>query len=284
MISDLSPALLGAWRRLRDHLAATAAAVNDGVGCAGDAPDAAVAADLGVCLLLRARKARRHNSPAEDASLLLAATTVAMKAHFDDFYVNKYMARIGGLEAPRELAELEAHLFVTLLGGRAQVSAEELRAAQSGLRVASKRRNRRPRARASFPQGRAQRDTTTPATVRRRSSDDRERAPPTVRTLRGVDPSFASAAPSATPFDRAAARAKGAAIVAAMNRKRPERRAPTPHGDQGFAHRHNQHHHNHRRHPTWVAQPTQAPPVVHHQRWPEPTVWVRVNPGTHMPA
>ena len=91
-----------------------------------------LAVALGACLLRRALR-QDHDvgaAPSPDTlhRLLLAATTVAMKAHFDDFYVNKYMARIGGLEAPRELAELEAHLFVTLLGGRAQVSAEELRA------------------------------------------------------------------------------------------------------------------------------------------------------------
>jgi len=88
---------------------------------------------LGLCLIMRVwRTHRAAPSPDTLHRLLLAATTVAMKAHFDDFYVNKYMARIGGLEAPRELAELEAHLFVTLLGGSATVRQKEIRATLDG--------------------------------------------------------------------------------------------------------------------------------------------------------
>eukprot|EP00672_Neobodo_designis_P023262 CAMPEP_0174850096 /NCGR_PEP_ID=MMETSP1114-20130205/19037_1 /TAXON_ID=312471 /ORGANISM="Neobodo designis, Strain CCAP 1951/1" /LENGTH=138 /DNA_ID=CAMNT_0016084529 /DNA_START=247 /DNA_END=660 /DNA_ORIENTATION=+ len=52
---------------------------------------------LGLCLIMRVwRTHRAAPSPDTLHRLLLAATTVAMKAHFDDFYVNKYMARIGG--------------------------------------------------------------------------------------------------------------------------------------------------------------------------------------------
>jgi hypothetical protein len=84
---------------------------------------------LGLCLIMRVwRTHRAAPSPDTLHRLLLTATTVAMKAHFDDFYVNKYMARIGGLETPKELGELEAHMFLTLLGGTATVRQKEIRA------------------------------------------------------------------------------------------------------------------------------------------------------------
>ena len=84
---------------------------------------------LGLCLIMRVwRTHRAAPSPDTLHRLLLTATTVAMKAHFDDFYVNKYMARIGGLETAKELGELEAHMFLTLLGGTATVRQKEIRA------------------------------------------------------------------------------------------------------------------------------------------------------------
>jgi hypothetical protein len=86
-----------------------------------------LAVALGLCLLRRVDPGVLAAADATGTNkLLLAATTVAMKAHFDDFYVNKYMARIGGLETAKELGELEAHMFLTLLGGRAQVSPGEV--------------------------------------------------------------------------------------------------------------------------------------------------------------
>jgi hypothetical protein len=59
--------------------------------------------------------------------LLLASTVVAMKAHFDDFYVNKYMARIGGIESTSELKSMEMKLFFNILHGSAVVRKEDVR-------------------------------------------------------------------------------------------------------------------------------------------------------------
>jgi hypothetical protein len=58
--------------------------------------------------------------------LLLACVVVAMKAHRDDFFVNKYMARIGGVGVG-ELARLETQLFINILQGFATVREEDTR-------------------------------------------------------------------------------------------------------------------------------------------------------------
>jgi hypothetical protein len=83
---------------------------------------------LGLVLVLRSWK-RLGLAPSRDTihRLLLAGTVVAMKAHFDDFYVNKYMSKIGGLETPSEMGSLEVNFFVNIAQCSANVHADELR-------------------------------------------------------------------------------------------------------------------------------------------------------------
>jgi len=187
-----------------------------------------LAVALGLCLLRRVDPGVLAAADATGTNkLLLAATTVAMKAHFDDFYVNKYMARIGGLETAKELGELEAHMFLTLLGGRAQVSPGELHDCDRQWRdavdfgAAARAVPHLPAfavaddasvtARSMLPPSSA----ADPAALRR--------CPPTLPTLRAANPpSTAIVVPFAglSEADRRRARETGRNIVAALNRAR----------------------------------------------------------------